>query len=134
MYRRNRNWVPNSRMASRRDLQNVLRGQAAPTQSPHLEFCRTSRRRREVFGERRRPVVRLQIAETESQALPDGMLHGLSDAERQVLELMRRRECWTAVFAAALGITALPIAEQRRQVKRIKDRLSSASRRGERHQ
>lgn len=48
---------------------------------------------------------------------------GLSEAEAWALELLRQGERKTAPYAAALGITHLPLAEQRQQVKRVKDKL-----------
>lgn len=43
--------------------------------------------------------------------------------ERRVLDLMRAGERRTGAFAAALGLGHLPAAEQRRAVKRVKDKL-----------
>jgi RNA polymerase sigma-70 factor (ECF subfamily) len=48
---------------------------------------------------------------------------GLSAGEAAALELLRQGERKTAPYAAALGITDLPEAEQRQQVKRVKDKL-----------
>lgn len=47
----------------------------------------------------------------------------LSEAERQVLQLMRAGERRTAAFAAVLGIAGQPPDEQVREVKRVKDRI-----------
>ena len=46
-----------------------------------------------------------------------------SDADQQVLQLMLDGERDTAVFAEVLGLQDLEVAEQRRQVKQLKDRL-----------
>ena len=48
---------------------------------------------------------------------------GLSAGEAAALELLRQGERKTAPYAAVLGITDLPEAEQRQQVKRVKDKL-----------
>jgi RNA polymerase sigma-70 factor (ECF subfamily) len=48
---------------------------------------------------------------------------GLSPQEAQALELLQMGERKTGPYAAALGITHLPAAEQRQQVKRVKDKL-----------
>ena len=56
--------------------------------------------------------------------VPASVLDGLSPGEQEVLELMRIKERKTEIFARALGIAHLPAAEQRREVKRVKDRLS----------
>ena len=57
-----------------------------------------------------------------------------TEGERKVLRHMAAGERRTAVFADDLGITALPLDAQRREVKRIKDkikkRLERAGRRG----
>ena len=48
---------------------------------------------------------------------------GLSEGEAAALELLRQGERKTARYAAVLNITHLPVAEQERQVKRVKDKL-----------
>lgn len=48
---------------------------------------------------------------------------GLSEAESRALDLLLHGERKTAVFAEALGITHLPVNEQRTEVKRVKDKL-----------
>jgi RNA polymerase sigma factor (sigma-70 family) len=48
---------------------------------------------------------------------------GLSDGEARALELLRQGERRTAPYAAALGIADRSVAEQRQQVKRVKDKL-----------
>lgn len=50
-------------------------------------------------------------------------LANLSDVDREVVELIRGGERDTAAFAALLGFTHLPIDDQRREVKRAKDRI-----------
>jgi hypothetical protein len=55
----------------------------------------------------------------------------LSESDQRVLELMRRGERRTSVFAVAMGISHLPVAEQKREVKRAKDRLKKRLQRGE---
>lgn len=47
----------------------------------------------------------------------------LTDAERRALALLLEGERRTAMYAAALDIADLTPAEQRREVKRVKDRL-----------
>jgi hypothetical protein len=48
----------------------------------------------------------------------------LSPAEARVMDLMQAGERKTTSYAEALGITHLAPADQRREVKRVKDRLS----------
>jgi RNA polymerase sigma-70 factor (ECF subfamily) len=47
----------------------------------------------------------------------------IDDAERKALACWLRHPCQTAPLAHALGMGMLPIAEQRRAVKRFKDRI-----------
>ena len=47
----------------------------------------------------------------------------LTDVERRFWEQMEQGEWRTPVFAVILGVTHLSAAEQRREVKRVKDRL-----------
>ncbi len=52
-----------------------------------------------------------------------------TEQERRVLRLVAEGERRTAVFAQVLGIADLGIAEQRREVKRVKERLLKKARR-----
>ena len=52
-----------------------------------------------------------------------------SPADIEILELRARGERRTEVFAETLGISHLPVGEQRRQVKRAKDRIDKQLRR-----
>jgi hypothetical protein len=56
-------------------------------------------------------------------ALPDSLRATLSPVEIEMLRLMDSKERRTIVFARLLGIADQPVAEQRRDVKRAKDRL-----------
>ncbi len=47
----------------------------------------------------------------------------LSLEERRVMDLMLDGERKTRVYAEALGLSGLPAAEQKREIKRVKDRL-----------
>lgn len=53
----------------------------------------------------------------------------LSEPERRVMDLLQKGERRTAVFAEAFGVSHLPLQEQRREVKRVKDRLKIRLRR-----
>lgn len=55
-----------------------------------------------------------------------------SDRDQALLRLMAEGERCTSEFAAVLGIEELPISEQRRVVKRHKDRLKAQISRGRR--
>ncbi len=66
--------------------------------------------------------------------VPDSVRAGLTAQEERVLELMNGKERKTALFAAALGITHLAPDDQRREVKRVKDRLTKrVERAGDHH-
>lgn len=60
----------------------------------------------------------------DSPALRDAIA-ALSDADRQVVEMMKEGERRTAAFAEVLGFTALPPDEQEREVKKAKDRIKA---------
>lgn len=49
--------------------------------------------------------------------------HLFTDEERAVLELLGQDERRTEPYARLLGITDLPVDEQRREVKKVKDRI-----------
>jgi DNA-directed RNA polymerase specialized sigma24 family protein len=53
-----------------------------------------------------------------------------TDSERQVFELMRSGEKRTCVFADLLDIGHLPVEEQAREVKRVKERIMKRLKRG----
>ncbi len=53
------------------------------------------------------------------------VIDALSEVDRQLFELMVDRERKTSVYAAVLGITHLPADEQRREVKKAKDRINA---------
>lgn len=67
-----------------------------------------------AYAERRAELRRL---------LPATITQGLTPAECGALELMRVGERKTEPYAAVLGIAHLSMSEQRREVKRVKDRL-----------
>lgn len=53
-----------------------------------------------------------------------------TDMDRRIFELQLRKERRTAVYAEVMGITHLPLAEQRKEVKRAKDRIDKLIERG----
>lgn len=66
-------------------------------------------------------VVMERAEEDATVAAPS--LPGLTPEEVRVLALMQLGERKTAAYARVLGCAHLPVAEQRRAVKRVKDRL-----------
>jgi hypothetical protein len=72
----------------------------------------------------------LQIEEArQRQAPPDAVWQRLTDVERCFLEQMQQGEWRNSVFAVILGVTHLSAGEQRREVKRVKDRLKKRMKR-----
>lgn len=56
-------------------------------------------------------------------AITAGVRSKLSSVEKRALDLMSQGERRTEIYAAALGIEHLAFDEQRKEVKRVKDRL-----------
>lgn len=61
--------------------------------------------------------------------IPNSITDDLTPAEREVLELHLRKERKTTVFARVMGIADLSPAEQKAQVKRLRDKLDKRLRR-----
>jgi hypothetical protein len=120
-------------MAARRNMLNLLRAEG-----------RRRRREKRVAEqnatgptgavELQTPAGNLERQE-EAAALAedrDGLMKLLSDPlHRRVLELRLDGEHRTNVFAGVLGITNLPVPEQRRLVKRVKDQIDKVLRRAQ---
>jgi RNA polymerase sigma-70 factor (ECF subfamily) len=119
------------RMSASGDLKNLQRKEyrrtarqidlAAVELSPHAgkylsdeadDPARIAERREDDMANETKLAPRLEAARD-----------GLSNGEAQALELLRLGERKTGPYAAALGIAHLPAAEQRQQVKRVKDKL-----------
>jgi hypothetical protein len=90
-----------------------------------------------LWDEASDPALILQVQEDKQAAaamlpaVPLSVRARLTPQEEKVLELMRRKERRTAVYAAALGIVDHPAHVQRREVKKMKDRLSKRLERAE---
>ena len=120
------------RMAARRDLQNALRRERRHQRHRRAwNLVEQSAAAGKYLGRDDDPSLPLQIAEVASRSLPAEVWEGLTEAECRCLELMQEGERRTTVFAGVLGITDLPIAQQRREVKRVKDRLDKRVQRAE---
>jgi RNA polymerase sigma-70 factor (ECF subfamily) len=66
----------------------------------------------------------LQIEEARRRSdLPATIRQQLTDVEQRFWDQMQQGERRHSVFADILGVTHLPENEQRREVKRVKDRL-----------
>ncbi len=113
------------RMAAQGDLRNLLRKERRH-QRNRLDWNVVEQASPDgkYLGREDDPSFPLQIEEArQRQALPTTMRHPLTDAEQRCWEQMQQGERRHSVFAAILGVTHLPQDEQRREVKRVKDRL-----------
>jgi len=119
------------RVAARGDLKNAIdaetRRRSRTAAIDAVELSPAVRNR--LHDDDADPARIVELAETVRErvgqaALPAGVSEGLSAGDREVLALMRVRERRTELYARAMGILHLPIDEQRRQVKRAKDRLN----------
>lgn len=114
------------RMAAQRDLQNLLRKERRHQRN--RRSWKVVEQMAEAGKYLRRdedPSLPLQMEEVrQRQAPPDSMRQRMTEVEQRFWEQMQQGEWRNAVFATILGVTHLPEAEQRRQVKRVKDRLN----------
>jgi hypothetical protein len=72
------------------------------------------------------PSLRLCLDEEKQgceSAIPDSLRRELCETDLHAMELIVQKERETGVFAALFGLLHLPVKEQRREVKRRKDRL-----------
>lgn len=113
------------RMAAQRDLQNLLRKEwRHQRQRRDLKVVEQLPESGKYLMRDDDPSLPLQIEEARrQQALPDAFRQQLTEVEQRFVEQMEQGEWRTPVFAAILGITHRPADEQRREVKRVKDRL-----------
>lgn len=124
------------RMSAQADLKNVLRREGRHhRRRESLETVALSPDAGKYLGRECDPSFSMQIEEERRKAQPVEIevAKGLTEAELSALELVRSGERKTAAFAMALGITHLPVAEQKAQVKRVKDRLKKRLERTRRH-
>jgi DNA-directed RNA polymerase specialized sigma24 family protein len=117
------------RMSARGDLRNILeREKRHRARSFPIDPVALPAAPRNQTLEHADPAAVVVLAEElarraaalEAEAAPAG----LTPAEMQVLTMMRQGERATTAFARALGVDHLPSAEQRREVKRAKDRIT----------
>jgi hypothetical protein len=123
------------RMSAQRDLQNVLqRERKHHEQRCSLKCVELSTDAGKYLGRDDDPSLPAQIAEhhqLELDSIPLSVRQGLSEAEERVLPLLLRKERKTSAYAEVLGITHLPLADQRKEVKRVKDRMAKRLKRAE---
>lgn len=111
------------RLACRRDLQNLIRKESRHVSGRvSLESVKYGRSDGNDISDR--------IAdELDGQRLVADLTQGMTSDERAVLALMMEGERSTRVAAEAMNIGHLSSGEQRRQVKRVKDRIKKRIRR-----
>jgi RNA polymerase sigma-70 factor (ECF subfamily) len=124
------------RMSAQADLINLLDKEGRHHQGRRpWHLVEHADESRNDLGRNDDPSLPLRIAEEQEQANCGALaLDGpeWTDTERRVVALMRRGERSTAVFADAMGLGSLPSEEQKREVKRVKDRIKKRlGRRGE---
>ena len=113
------------RMAAQRDLLNLLRKERRHQRNRRdLQVVEQMAEDGKYLGREDDPSLPLQIEEAKQrQAPPDAVWQELTGIERLFWEQMDQGERRHSVFAVLLGITHLPLVEQKRAVKRVKDRV-----------
>jgi RNA polymerase sigma factor (sigma-70 family) len=114
------------RMSAQGDLRNALRSEQRHHQNRVAESVEQLTLARNKDGRDDHPARILEIEEETAKAMGHvlpGVCEGLSEPERRVLDLILTGQRKTAVFAEALGISHLPVHDQRADVKRVKDKL-----------
>jgi len=124
-------------MAARRDLQNLrkaeFRHQARQADWGAVELSGSMRKY--LIDDRSDPAHIAELQEMvhdiirKRPRLTPAATHGLSHGEVEALALVECGERRTELYAVVLGLTGLPLDEQRAQVKRVKDRLKVRLRR-----
>lgn len=120
------------RIAARGDLLNLLKREAKHHRGRvGWEIVEDKQEGGNLSGAEE-PSLQLQRAEEAQQwqAFLQSVIEGFTEAERRVLQRMLAGERKTAGYAQALGIDALPPAEQEREVKKVKDRIKKRLARG----
>jgi DNA-directed RNA polymerase specialized sigma24 family protein len=118
-------------MSASGDLKNLLRSERRHSQRrADLDAVELSPDTRKYLWDVEADPARIAERREESMANQmelaprlEAASDGLSAGEARALELLRQGERKTEPYAAALGLTHLAVAEQRQQVKRVKDKL-----------
>jgi hypothetical protein len=120
-------------MAAQRDLQNLLRKERRHQQNRRdWNLVEQASADGKYLRRDDDPSLPLQIEEArQRQLLPDTIRQQLTEVERRVWDQMQQGERHHLVFAVILGVTHLSAGEQRREVKRVKDRLKKRMERAE---
>lgn len=118
-------------MAAKRDLQNVQRAEARHAgrraEWGAVELSRS--RGNQLMDAEADPARIVELKEMIGEIvrkrprMPAAALAGLTPGEVQALGLLECGERRTELWSAALGLSHLPLRQQRAEVKRVKDRL-----------
>jgi hypothetical protein len=112
-------------MSGQGDLRNLLAKERRHSRDRHdLQDVALGQNAGKYLGRDDDPSFGLSLVETEAELTSQGVMGQLTDTERSVAALIQAKERRTARFAEVMGITHLPSTEQRREVKKIKDRLT----------
>jgi hypothetical protein len=107
------------------DLLNAYNAPRSLEEIPHEDVAVAADPRNNDWDEFSAAQATREDAELELQL--DGVFP--NPADRAVVELLRDRVRANAAYAAALGISHLPIDQQNQEVKRVKDRIKKKLRR-----
>lgn len=127
------------RMSAQGDLRNVLaKEKRKQGQEISWNVVELSDQRGKYLGKEDDPSLPLQVAEKMEelgQVVSAQIRQGLTEPELRVLDLMLQGERRTIRFAEAYGIAHLEPADQKRQIKRVKDKLQKRlDRKGKRNE
>jgi DNA-directed RNA polymerase specialized sigma24 family protein len=120
-------------LAAHGDLLNLLRTEGRHQRGrKSLSAVELDEDAGNLSGREPEPATQLQRDEEAEQAraFVQGFRDGCTPEEGRVFELMLAGERANATYAEALGIAGLPIDEQAKEVKRVKDRLKKRLERG----
>jgi RNA polymerase sigma-70 factor (ECF subfamily) len=121
------------RMAARGDLLNLRQKEHRHHRHrADKSFVELAGEGGNLSGESDDPVDRLEREEeaARAKALLQELLQDCTSEERRVVELMLDGQRETRIFAEAIGQGHLPLQEQKREVKRVKDRIKKRLERG----
>lgn len=115
------------RMSAKGDLRNRLERERRHSDRradlEHVELYGEGRNGEQVGEDPATIVDRQEADKSTLEAMAASMMNRVSAEEAGVLELMIQGERKTAAYAVVLGITDQSELEQRREVKRVKDRI-----------
>jgi hypothetical protein len=121
------------RMSARGDLRNLLSKERRQNEGRvSWESVELLPKGGKYLGRNDDPALPLRLAEEKQNimsSIPDSVRRRLSETDLRALELMLEKERRDAVYAELYGLLHLPVDEQKRSVKRHKDRLKKVLKR-----